>query len=284
MTDKYDMAFWPVEQLGCGTMSADGFGQPKGYPVEKPLPSGDQDRFPEHVSRQIICAESATTMYDIAVRAVFGEPLDRATQAILERIPTLSAIYGYVGTEKLVEIVSADLGVKDRQTYRYLQTAITTGWVKQFPHMTNKSITDNRFDSSRDVPAKLEQLTRFRISIGKVVEAQLADPNNFSAGKEHISEEIYVHPVEMALEKRKKIMASKATRVRHISTPSRKTALKIGRGIAAAAMFAIVLATAVAAIREFGSSPHQFQLADKVDGWNKITMLSVNDEGDNAFG
>src|SRR5271169_1320803 len=145
---------------------------------------GPQDKAPltEDRAREIIDCEAASTMIDLAVRIVFGEALPAGTRAILERIPTLRAVYDFAPTEKLVEVVSADMGVEPRQGHRYLKAAIETEWVIQLPHLTKGRLIDNLYNPSREIPKKMTLFTDHVITIGKVVEAQRRDPLNITAG------------------------------------------------------------------------------------------------------
>ena len=153
------------------------------------------------LSRQLIQTESTPTMEHRARRAVFGEKISERMLRLLERIPTLRAIDGAAGTNRLAEIIAADADIQIRHAYRVIRVAEETGWLTPKPHKRRLNGTDNQYNVDRKLPDKFASLTNFRISVGKAVEAQLADPLNFNAGKEFLPQNIYIHPTAMVIEK-----------------------------------------------------------------------------------
>jgi hypothetical protein len=170
-----------------------------------PPQNNNQKLLSQRDARMLIYCQAVQSMQDRAVRHVFGKPLGRATRAILEWIPTIGAVHGCAPTEKLVEVICKELGVEERQGHRYLKAAIDQGWVVPKPCNEDGRITDNQLAPDRDIPAKVEQLTKYFLAIAEVVAAQLKDPLDLTAGHNLIEQNVYVNPVARVLEKRKEI-------------------------------------------------------------------------------
>lgn len=160
-------------------------------------------------ARRIIACLSYRSMSDRAVRSAFQCPLAPPIRSILEWMPAIRGVHGYVATKKLTELIRIEHGIDERQAYRWVQDAVDGGWVIPKTHQQDKRFTDNVYNPEKRIPEILDRPNNLYIRISKVVEDQLQCPFDMNAGRLWVPEDVYFHPIQAILERRIDIAATR---------------------------------------------------------------------------